>query len=182
VVHPRETSHLFKNKSVVMVLKWVLVVFSRLKFGYNASMKALIQRVKSAQVEVDDKIVGSIKQGILAFIGVEKQDDEGHVEKLLTKIINYRIFSDENGKMNLSLSDIHGELLLVSQFTLVANTQKGLRPSFSRAGDPQLSEKLYNNMIQRAQLLPITIQTGRFAADMQVSLVNDGPVTFNLHT
>jgi len=143
-------------------------------------MKALIQRVKQAQVEVDEKIVGKIGQGILALIGVENSDTQETADRLLNKIINYRIFSDVNNKMNLSLENIEGELLLVSQFTLVANTQKGLRPSFSSAGSPELSQNLYNHMIQQALTTKLKIQTGIFAANMQVSLINDGPVTFNL--
>jgi D-tyrosyl-tRNA(Tyr) deacylase len=143
-------------------------------------MKALIQRVKNAEVEVDGKIVGKINQGILALIGVEKLDNQVKAEKLLKKIISYRIFSDEDDKMNLSLQDIDGGLLLVSQFTLVADTQKGLRPSFSSAGSPQLSQQLFDYIVSYARESGLTIQTGIFAADMKVSLINDGPVTFNL--
>ncbi len=143
-------------------------------------MKALIQRVKKAQVQVDNKSVGQIGQGILALIGVEKYDTQANVDKLLKKIVSYRIFSDQQGKMNLSLQDIDAELLLVSQFTLVANTNKGLRPSFSSAGTPALSEELYDYMIQQAIKTKLKIQTGVFAADMQISLINDGPVTFNI--
>lgn len=143
-------------------------------------MKALIQRVQTAKVEVDSKVVGEIQQGLLALIGVEKEDTQDNADKLLKKILSYRIFSDDNDKMNLSLQDIGGELLLVSQFTLVADTNKGLRPSFSSAGTPALSKDLYDYMIQQAQLSGLKIQTGIFAADMQVSLINDGPVTFNL--
>jgi D-tyrosyl-tRNA(Tyr) deacylase len=143
-------------------------------------MKALIQRVKMAQVDVDGKTIGKINQGILAFIGVEKEDTMANADKLLHKIISYRIFSDEDDKMNLSLQDIKGGLLLVSQFTLVANTQKGLRPSFSNAGSPETSKQLYHYMIEQAKKTNLSIQTGEFAANMQISLINDGPVTFNL--
>jgi len=143
-------------------------------------MKALIQRVKNAYVSVDNKIIGSINIGILALIGIEENDTKKNAEKLLHKIINYRIFSDSNDKMNLSLLDLKGELLIVSQFTLVANTQKGLRPSFSCAANPTLSEELYNYMIDQAQNTNLTIQSGKFAATMQICLLNDGPVTFNL--
>ena len=144
-------------------------------------MKALVQRVKTAKVEVDDQTVGEISQGILLLLGVEKQDSEEIADKLLEKVCNYRIFSDENDKMNLSLKDIEGELLIVSQFTLVANTQKGLRPSFSSGADPVSGKKLYDYFVNQASLkLPGKIQTGQFAANMQVSLQNDGPVTFNL--
>lgn len=141
-------------------------------------MIALIQRVTQARVDVDGETVGQIGQGILAFIGVEKDDNEQQADALLRKIISYRIFSDFNGKMNLSLQDIGGELLLVSQFTLVANTQKGLRPSFSSGASPATGERLFDYLCQQAKKTELTIATGEFAADMQVSLVNDGPVTF----
>ncbi|MFK8012356.1 MAG: D-aminoacyl-tRNA deacylase [Marinicellaceae bacterium] len=143
-------------------------------------MKALIQRVKKAQVDVEGKTIGSINQGILALIGVEKSDTQENANRLLKKICNYRIFSDAEDKMNLSLEDIKGGLLLVSQFTLVANTQKGLRPSFSSAASPEHSTELYNYIIEQARKTPLHIQTGQFAANMQISLINDGPVTFNL--
>ncbi len=143
-------------------------------------MKALIQRVKKAQVDVNSETVGQINKGILAFVGVERDDHEQQVDKLLKKIINYRIFADENDKMNRSLIDIQGGLLLVSQFTLVAETQNGLRPSFSKAGNPEHSQKLYRYMIKQAKKTGLFIQTGKFAANMQISLINDGPVTFNL--
>ena len=144
-------------------------------------MKALVQRVKTAKVEVKDQTVGEISQGILLLLGVEKQDSKEIADKLLEKVCNYRIFSDEDDKMNLSLKDIEGELLIVSQFTLVANTQKGLRPSFSSGADPVSGKKLYDYFVKQAnQKLPGKIQTGQFAANMQVSLQNDGPVTFSL--
>jgi len=143
-------------------------------------MKALIQRVKKAQVDVEGKTIGKIDQGILALIGVEKTDTQENADKLLKKICNYRIFADNEDKMNLSVQDINGGLLLVSQFTLVANTQKGLRPSFSSAASPQLSTELYDYLIQQARKTNLHIQTGQFAADMQISLINNGPVTFNL--
>ena len=143
-------------------------------------MKALIQRVKRAQVDVDKKTVGIIQQGLLVFIGVEKTDTQENADKLLKKILNYRIFSDANDKMNRSLLDIKGELLLVSQFTLVADTKKGLRPSFSSAADPTMSKDMYHYMIKQAQESDLKIESGIFAANMQVSLINDGPVTFNL--
>jgi len=143
-------------------------------------MKALIQRVKKAQVDVEGKTIGKIDQGILALIGVEKTDTQENADKLLKKICNYRIFADNEEKMNLSVQDINGGLLLVSQFTLVANTQKGLRPSFSSAASPQLSTELYDYLIQQARKTNLHIQTGQFAADMQISLINNGPVTFNL--
>ncbi|MCX7544123.1 D-aminoacyl-tRNA deacylase [Marinicella gelatinilytica] len=145
-------------------------------------MIALIQRVKQARVDVNGEMVGQIGQGILAFIGVEKDDNKQQADALLRKIISYRIFNDFNGKMNLSLQDIGGELLLVSQFTLVANTQKGLRPSFSSGASPAEGERLFNYLCQQAKKTELTIATGQFAADMQVSLVNDGPVTFWLQS
>ena len=145
-------------------------------------MIALIQRVKKAQVDVEGQTIGQIGHGILALIGVEKDDNEQKADALLRKITHYRIFSDDDGKMNLSLNDIGGELLLVSQFTLVANTQKGLRPSFSSGASPAEGERLFNYLCQQAGKTDLTIATGEFAADMQVSLVNDGPVTFWLQS
>lgn len=144
-------------------------------------MIALIQRVTQAQVEIDSQIVGKINHGILALIGVERQDDQAVADKLLKKICTYRIFSDAQGKMNRSLLDIGGELLLVSQFTLVADTNKGTRPGFSKGATPQQGEQLFEYMVEQArQTTNLKIQTGRFAADMQITLTNDGPVTFHL--
>ena len=143
-------------------------------------MKALIQRVNQASVSVGGVVVGSIAQGVLVFLGVEKQDDEVAADKLLKKILNYRIFSDEDDKMNLSVLDVNGGVLLVSQFTLVADTQKGLRPSFSSAAKPADAERLYNYTVGSASKLTENVQQGVFAADMKVSLLNDGPVTFML--
>lgn len=140
-------------------------------------MIGLIQRVTQAQVDVGDETTGAIGQGILLLLGVQKEDDEAAADKLLHKVLNYRIFADDNGKMNQSLLDIGGELLVVSQFTLAADTQKGLRPSFSSAGSPQLAEQLYEYLVDRATA-QVSTATGRFAADMKVSLCNDGPVTF----
>lgn len=143
-------------------------------------MKALIQRVKSASVEVSGEVVGEISAGILLFLGVEKGDDEAVVQSMLDKVLVYRIFEDEAGKMNLGLKDVEGELLVVSQFTLAANTRKGRRPSFSDAGEPALANRLYESFIQKAQEAGVSVATGEFAADMQVALINDGPVTFML--
>lgn len=143
-------------------------------------MQGLIQRVTHANVAIEKQIVGEIKQGIVLLLGVEKEDDERVADKLLHKVSNYRIFSDENDKMNLSLKDIQGELLVISQFTLAANTKKGMRPSFSSAAAPDQAQALYNYFVEQAKLLGIKVATGVFAADMQVSLCNDGPVTFNL--
>jgi len=143
-------------------------------------MQGLIQRVKQAKVEVAGEVVGEISQGILLLLGVEKQDTEQSAQKLLHKVSNYRIFTDEQGKMNLSLNDIKGELLVVSQFTLAADTKKGMRPSFSSAGTPEQANTLYEYFISEAKKTGLTVATGQFGADMQVSLCNDGPVTFNL--
>ena len=143
-------------------------------------MQGLIQRVSEAQVVVEGKVVGKVGQGILLLLGVEKEDTEQHVDKLLHKVSNYRIFTDEQGKMNLSLKDIAGELLVVSQFTLAADTKKGMRPSFSSAATPTKANELYEHFVAQAKAQGITVQTGEFGADMKVSLTNDGPVTFNL--
>ena len=143
-------------------------------------MQGLIQRVKQAKVEVAGEVVGEISQGILLLLGVEKQDTEQSAQKLLHKVSNYRIFTDENNKMNLSLKDIGGELLVVSQFTLAADTKKGMRPSFSSAATPSQANELYEYFVDQAKALGVKVATGEFGADMQVSLCNDGPVTFNL--
>lgn len=140
-------------------------------------MIGLIQRVTNAKVTVSQQTTGEIDQGILLLLGVQKQDSEQLADKLLTKVLNYRIFSDENGKMNKSLLDVNGQLLVVSQFTLAADTQKGLRPSFSSAGSPDQANALYEYFVGQASK-QVKTETGRFAADMQVSLTNDGPVTF----
>ncbi|AWM78900.1 D-tyrosyl-tRNA(Tyr) deacylase [Gammaproteobacteria bacterium ESL0073] len=143
-------------------------------------MKALIQRVAHASVSVDKNIIGEINTGILALVGVESDDTSDRADKLLHKLLNYRIFSDENDKMNKSLLDIHGGLLLVSQFTLVANTKSGLRPSFSSAADPLLGEQLFNYLLGQAKQKYDIVATGQFGAHMQIDLINDGPVTFLL--
>ena len=146
-------------------------------------MRGLIQRVTHASVSVDGSIVGTINHGLLLLLGVQKNDAQQQVDKLLQKIIHYRVFSDEQGKMNNSLLDINGELLIVSQFTLAADTQKGLRPGFSSAAEPAIAKELYHHFVEQAKSVDaLKIQTGIFAADMQVSLVNDGPVTFLLET
>lgn len=141
-------------------------------------MIALIQRVNWAEVKVSGQSIGRINHGILALVAIEKKDTTVTVEKMLEKIINYRIFSDENYKMNRSLLDTNGELLLVSQFTLLANTDKGRRPSFSESPDPQMSQELYQYGVEYAKTLVNKVEQGQFAADMKVSLENDGPVTF----
>jgi D-tyrosyl-tRNA(Tyr) deacylase len=143
-------------------------------------MLALIQRVTTAKVEIEHQVAGEIGPGLLVFLGIEKEDTQEHAKKLLDKILAYRVFSDDEGKMNLSVSDIHGGLLLVSQFTLAADTDRGLRPSFSSAKPPQEAKALYDYFTELAQSQHHQVETGEFAADMQVSLTNDGPVTFLL--
>jgi len=145
-------------------------------------MLALIQRVTAAQVEIEGRIAGAIGQGLLVFLGVEKNDSREDADKLLKKVLAYRVFSDADEKMNLCLSDIAGGLLVVSQFTLAADTGKGLRPSFSSAKPPQEAQALYNYFVEQAQSIHSVVATGEFAADMKVSLTNDGPVTFLLNS
>ena len=145
-------------------------------------MKALIQRVSRASVEVDEQTVGRIGCGLLVLVGVEKDDTDAKADKLLHKLLHYRVFSDAQGKMNLNVQQAEGELLLVSQFTLAADTQKGLRPSFSSAAPPSEGERLFNYLVAQAKQTGTPIATGEFGADMQVALVNDGPVTFMLES
>lgn len=141
-------------------------------------MIALLQRVTNAKVAVAGKTIGAIENGILALIGVEKADTEVQADRLLARILGYRIFADAQDKMNLNLEDINGGLLLVPQFTLVADTGKGMRPSFSSAAPPTESERLFNYLWQQAARNYPQVEAGQFGADMQVSLTNDGPVTF----
>lgn len=143
-------------------------------------MKALIQRVSRASVAVEGDTVGAIDQGLLVLLGVERGDDQAMADRLLDRLLRYRVFSDADGKMNLSVSDIAGGILLVSQFTLAADTRKGLRPGFSGAAEPELAEALYNYMLAQLQSRLAQVACGRFGANMQVSLINDGPVTFLL--
>lgn len=144
-------------------------------------MLGLIQRVSSASVSIENRPQGNIDQGILLLLGIEKNDDQDNADQLLKKILNYRIFNDELGKMNLSLNDIGGDLLVVSQFTLAADTKKGMRPSFSSAAPPEPAEALYDYFLKQAQIeCQGRVASGEFGADMQVSLCNDGPVTFLL--
>lgn len=145
-------------------------------------MIALLQRVSQARVSVDGETIGEIGQGIVAFIAVEREDTEAKADRLLERILGYRLFADDSGKMNLSVSERGGGLLLVSQFTLAADTTKGHRPSFTPAADPQLGEHLFNYLVGQAYVKHASVATGRFGAAMQVSLINDGPVTFWLHT
>jgi D-tyrosyl-tRNA(Tyr) deacylase len=145
-------------------------------------MKALLQRVTQARVEVAGRVVGAIDQGLLVLVGVEPQDSQASADKLLQKLLNYRVFADAAGKTNLSLRDVNGGLLLVSQFTLVADTNSGLRPSFSSAAPPALAAQLFDYLLAQAQQLHPKVASGEFAADMQVHLTNDGPVTFLLQS
>ena len=143
-------------------------------------MKFVIQRVTEASVEVDEKIIGEIANGYLVLIGVRQEDTTAEADRLIKKMINLRIFSDENGKTNLSLKDVNGGLLLVSQFTLYANCKHGNRPSFTEAGDPKKAEELYEYIIAECRRQIPVVQTGSFGADMKVRLCNDGPFTILL--
>lgn len=145
-------------------------------------MISIIQRVSQAKVCVNALDIGSINQGILALVAVEKTDTLQQADRLLERILNYRIFADEHGKMNLSLRDIQGGLLVVPQFTLAADTQKGNRPSFTSAAPPETGRELFTYVQQQAGLIYPGSQFGEFGADMQVSLINDGPVTFCLRS
>lgn len=140
-------------------------------------MKLLLQRVREARVEIDDAVVGAIGPGLLALVCAERGDSEAQADKLLAKLLKLRIFSDPAGKMNLSLQDVGGGLLLVSQFTLAADTSSGNRPGFSGAAAPDEGRRLYDYFVERARAAHPIVATGVFAADMQVHLVNDGPVT-----
>ncbi|HIE59569.1 MAG TPA: D-tyrosyl-tRNA(Tyr) deacylase [Persephonella sp.] len=140
-------------------------------------MKAVIQRVLESKVEVNGKVVGQIGQGLNILLGVEKGDTNKEVEKVVNKIVNLRIFENEKGKMNLSLMDINGEALVISQFTLVGSIKKGRRPSFDNAESPDIAKKLYEKFVEEISKF-VKTQTGIFAADMKVFILNDGPVTF----
>ena len=141
-------------------------------------MKALIQRVKSASVTIDGLLYSKIGQGLLVFLGVEKGDDKLNAEKLADKLSKLRIFEDENEKMNQSILDIEGEMLIVSQFTLCGDCKKGTRPSFDKSAPPQIANELYEYFISQVKSFNIPVQTGKFGAMMDVELINDGPVTF----
>lgn len=140
-------------------------------------MKALIQRVKRASVSIEGKLYSSISSGLLVFLGVEKDDEKVNAEKLAQKVINLRVFEDENDKMNLSLKDVKGEMLVVSQFTLCGDCKKGTRPSFDKAASPQKAVDLYEYFIKCLKEDNIPVQTGKFRTMMDVELINDGPVT-----
>ncbi|HGI8168443.1 TPA: D-aminoacyl-tRNA deacylase [Legionella pneumophila] len=143
-------------------------------------MLTVLQRVKEARVDIDGQTVGKINHGLLILCGFEPKDLLENIKRMLDKCINYRIFEDPSGKMNLSLKDVNGGLLLVPQFTLMADTQKGLRPSFSNAASPELGRELFDNLLTLAQKCHQNTQSGCFGANMQVYLCNDGPVTFLL--
>lgn len=143
-------------------------------------MKLVIQKVSSASVEVEENCVGKINQGFLVLVGIGKEDTKEIVDKFIKKMVNLRIFADENGKTNLSLADVNGEVLLVSQFTLYANCKKGNRPSFFDAGEPGKAESLYEYMVEKVKEYVPVVQTGTFGALMKVSLINEGPFTIIL--
>ena len=144
-------------------------------------MIGLIQRVSEANVTVDGTVVGEIGKGMLVLLGVEKEDTEAQIEKLANKLCRYRMFSDEHGKMNLNIEQVDGEILVVSQFTLVADTQKGNRPGFSRGATPEHGQAIYEQFVRALKNKGMKVATGKFGADMQVGLINDGPVTFHFH-
>ena len=143
-------------------------------------MKALIQRVSSASVSVAGAVVGEIENGLLAFVGIEKGDTHAQGQRMAERLLSYRVFSDPDGKMNLSVADVDGGLLMISQFTLAADTNKGKRASFSSAAPPEEAKSLFDSLVEELGSQHPHIATGRFGADMQVSLINDGPVTFLL--
>lgn len=141
-------------------------------------MIALLQRVSGAHVTVGGEVIGAIDRGLVALVGVEQGDDEARADRLLERLLGYRVFADAAGKMNLSVRDVAGGLLLVPQFTLAADTAKGLRPSFTLAAAPEVGRRLFEYLIAQAARRHSPVQAGRFGADMQVTLTNDGPVTF----
>ena len=141
-------------------------------------MIGLLQRVRTAQVDVNGKTVATIEPGLLVFIGVEPGDDESRAERLLERLLGYRVFPDAAGKMNLSVADIGGGVLLVPQFTLAADTHKGMRPSFTSAATPEQGQRLFEYLVNCARTQHTPVESGVFGADMQVTLINDGPVTF----
>ena len=141
-------------------------------------MIALLQRVTRASVTVDDRCIAEIGHGLLVLVGVEKHDDERRAKRLVDRILGYRVFADAEGKMNLNVAEVGGSVLLVPQFTLAADTRKGLRPSFSSAADPATGGALFNRVVDIMDNRGCRVEKGRFGADMSVQLVNDGPVTF----
>ncbi len=145
-------------------------------------MIGLLQRVSQGRVEIDGECVGDIGRGLVVLVGVQREDDEAKADRLLERLLGYRVFPDENGRMNLSLHDIRGGLLLVPQFTLAADTRKGTRAGFSSAAEPALGQHLFERMVQQARAQQVDVASGVFGADMQVALINDGPVTFWLES
>ena len=143
-------------------------------------MKFVIQRVTEASCKVDGQIIGEISKGFCVLIGVSNEDNKEIADKMVKKLVGLRIFEDENGKTNLSLSDVGGSLLLISQFTLYADCKKGYRPSFINAGAPDMANQLYEYIIEQCKMTIPNVQTGSFGADMKISLVNDGPFTIAL--
>ena len=143
-------------------------------------MKFVIQRVKNASCTVENQVIGKIEKGFCVFIGVSNEDNTEIADKMIKKLIGMRIFEDENGKTNLSLADVNGSLLLISQFTLYADCKKGNRPSFTNAGNPELANNLYEYIIKKCKEQVSNVQTGSFGADMKISLLNDGPFTIVL--
>lgn len=143
-------------------------------------MRAVIQRVSKAKVEVKEELVSEINKGMMVLVGVTKTDTKEDIEYIASKISNLRIFTDQDGKMNLSLKDIGGEILLISQFTLYGDARKGRRPSFTESASGEFAEELYEDLIEYLKNEGLEVKTGKFGADMQVSLVNDGPVTIQL--
>ena len=162
-------------------MKFVIIIGGIINKGNI--MLGLIQRVSSASVSIDNSVVGQINRGIVLLLGIEKNDSEEKADQLIQKILNYRIFNNQNRKMNLSLQDIGGDLLVISQFTLAADTKKGLRPSFSSAAPPAEAKMFYEYFLnQAANCNNGAVASGQFGAEMQVSLCNDGPVTFLLES
>lgn len=144
-------------------------------------MIGLIQRVLEANVTVENEVIGEIGHGMLVLLGVEKEDGDAEIEKLANKLCRYRMFNDSDGKMNLNVEQVGGEILVVSQFTLVADTQKGNRPGFSRGATPEHGKTIYLKFIDALKSKDIPVATGQFGADMKVGLINDGPVTFQFN-
>lgn len=143
-------------------------------------MIALLQRVSEASVEVEESIVGEISHGLLVLLAVEPEDDQVKAKRLAERVAGYRIFEDEQGKMNLNVQQVSGDILVVSQFTLAADTSRGMRPSFTKAAAPEMSKELYQYFCQQLRSKGLSVPTGIFGADMKVRLLNDGPVTINL--
>lgn len=145
-------------------------------------MIGLLQRVSHASVSIEGSLIGKIDRGLVVFVGIEKNDSEANADRLLQRLLGYRVFADKQNKMNLSLLDVHGGLLLIPQFTLPADTRKGMRPSFSSAASPEFGKRLFDYLLEKASETYELVEAGQFAADMQVTLTNDGPVTFWLQT